>query len=108
MTRDEIFNGVQDIFRDIFDENDKVIENKTSADDVEDWMDSITAADIDAMGGVKDFDAKEAAKMINDGVIRLISAGDGRYKVRTYGGRYFSKADGSDFNLTYGVKGQQK
>jgi len=77
-------------------------------DDVEDWMDSITAADIDAMGGVKGFKSKDAAEMINDGVIKLVSAGDGRYKVQTYSGRFFSKADGSDFNLTYGVKGEQK
>jgi hypothetical protein len=77
-------------------------------DDVEDWMESITADDIDAMGGVKGFKSKDAAEMINDGVIKLVSAGDGRYKVQTYSGRFFSKADGSDFNLTYGVKGQQK
>jgi len=37
MTREEVFNGVQDIFRDIFDEDDMVIENSTSSDDVEDW-----------------------------------------------------------------------
>ena len=37
MTREEVFNGVQDIFRDIFDEDDMVIEDKTNPDDVEDW-----------------------------------------------------------------------
>jgi acyl carrier protein len=37
MTREELFNGVQDIFRDIFDEDDMVIEDKTSSDDVEEW-----------------------------------------------------------------------
>ena len=37
MTREEIFNGVQDIFRDIFDEDDMVIEDKTSSDEIEDW-----------------------------------------------------------------------
>ncbi len=37
MTREEVFNGVQDIFRDIFDEDDMVIENTTSSDEVEDW-----------------------------------------------------------------------
>jgi len=37
MTREEVFNGVQDIFRDIFDENDMIIENTTSSDDIEDW-----------------------------------------------------------------------
>ena len=37
MTRKELFDGVQDIFRDIFDEDDMVIEDKTSSDDVEEW-----------------------------------------------------------------------
>ena len=37
MTREEVFNGVQDIFRDIFDEDDIVIEDKTNSDDVEEW-----------------------------------------------------------------------
>jgi len=37
MTREEIFNGVQDIFRDIFDEDDMVIKDSTSSDDIEDW-----------------------------------------------------------------------
>ena len=37
MTRKELFDGVQDIFRDIFDEDDMVIKDKTSSDDVEEW-----------------------------------------------------------------------
>ena len=37
MTREEVFNGVQDIFRDIFDEDDMVIENATSSDEIEEW-----------------------------------------------------------------------
>ena len=37
MTREELFDGVQDIFRDIFDEDDIVIEDKTSSDDIEEW-----------------------------------------------------------------------
>ena len=37
MTREELFDGVQDIFRDIFDEDDMIIEDKTSSDDIEDW-----------------------------------------------------------------------
>ena len=37
MTREELFDGVQDIFRDIFDEDDMVIEDKTSSNDVEEW-----------------------------------------------------------------------
>ena len=37
MTKEEIFNGVQNIFRDIFDEDDLIIKNGTSSDDIEDW-----------------------------------------------------------------------
>ena len=37
MSREEIFNGVQDIFRDIFDEDDMIIEDSTNSDDIEDW-----------------------------------------------------------------------
>ena len=37
MTRKEVFNGVQDIFRDIFDEHDMVIKDKTNSEDVEEW-----------------------------------------------------------------------
>lgn len=37
MTREEVFNGVQDIFRDIFDEDDLIISDTTSSDEVEDW-----------------------------------------------------------------------
>ena len=37
MNRDEIFASVQDIFRDIFDEDDLVIQDTTSSDDIEDW-----------------------------------------------------------------------
>ena len=37
MNRDEIINRVQDIFRDIFDEDDLEIKDETNADDIEDW-----------------------------------------------------------------------
>lgn len=37
MTREEIFNGVQDIFRDIFDEDDLSIQDSTNSDEIEDW-----------------------------------------------------------------------
>ena len=37
MNRNEIFNEVQEIFRDIFDEDDLVIENNTNSEDIEDW-----------------------------------------------------------------------
>lgn len=34
---DEIFEGVQEIFRDNFDDEDLIITRETSADDIEDW-----------------------------------------------------------------------
>jgi len=37
MTREEVFNGVQDIFRDIFDEDDMIIKDSTNSDEIEDW-----------------------------------------------------------------------
>lgn len=37
MGRDEVFNNVQDIFRDIFDEDDLKIEDTTISDDIEEW-----------------------------------------------------------------------
>lgn len=37
MTREEVFNSVQDILRDIFDEDDLVISDATTAMDIEDW-----------------------------------------------------------------------
>ena len=37
MTREKVFDGVQDIFRDIFDEDGMIIEDKTSSENVEDW-----------------------------------------------------------------------
>jgi len=37
MTRESVFKGVQDIFRDIFDEDDLIISESTSSKDIEDW-----------------------------------------------------------------------
>jgi len=37
MTSEELFNIIQDVFRDIFDEDDLIIHSETNADDIEDW-----------------------------------------------------------------------
>lgn len=37
MTKIEIYNNVQYIFRDIFDDEELVITDKTNADDIDDW-----------------------------------------------------------------------
>lgn len=37
MTREEIFTSVQDIFRDIFDEDELIINDSTNSDEIEEW-----------------------------------------------------------------------
>lgn len=37
MDREEILNHVQDIFRDIFDDDFMIVEDKTNSEEVEDW-----------------------------------------------------------------------
>ncbi len=37
MTRERVFNGVQEIFRDIFDEDDLVMNDATNSDEIEEW-----------------------------------------------------------------------
>mgnify|MGYP006420735717 CR=1 FL=1 len=37
MTKEAIFEEVQDIFRDIFDDEELIITNETNADQIEDW-----------------------------------------------------------------------
>ena len=37
MTREQILNGVQEIFRDVFDEEDLIVEESSNSDTIEDW-----------------------------------------------------------------------
>ncbi len=37
MTRQDILKAVQEIFREVFDDEDLMIEDETNADDIEDW-----------------------------------------------------------------------
>tara|TARA_B100000959_G_C14516001_1_gene433347 strand:+ start:206 stop:448 length:243 start_codon:yes stop_codon:yes gene_type:complete len=37
MNRDEIFNAVQDIFRDVFDDTNLMINDSTNSSTIEDW-----------------------------------------------------------------------
>jgi len=37
MTREEILNSVQEIFRDVFDEEDLIVEESSNSDTIEDW-----------------------------------------------------------------------
>ena len=57
--------------------------SNTEIGQVESWMGNITPEDVDAMGGVRDMNSKDAAEIINSGYVQLISMGDGRYAVKT-------------------------
>jgi len=58
MTKEDIFISVQEIFRDIFDDEDLLIENSTNSDDIEDW-DSLNH--INLVSAIeKEFDIKFA------------------------------------------------
>lgn len=37
MSREEIFDKVQDIFRDVFDDDELMISDSTNSDEIEDW-----------------------------------------------------------------------
>ena len=37
MTREEVFEIITDIFRDVFDDDELVIGDETNAEDIEDW-----------------------------------------------------------------------
>lgn len=37
MSREEVFNKVQDIFRDVFDDDELMISDATNSDEIEDW-----------------------------------------------------------------------
>lgn len=37
MTREEIFKGLNEVFRDVFDDDTIVVVDTTTADDIEDW-----------------------------------------------------------------------
>lgn len=69
MTRQKIFDAVQEIFRDVFDDETLVIEDGTNADDIEDWDSfehiSLVIA-MEAEFSMK-FDIKEVNKLENVG-----------------------------------------
>jgi len=76
-----------------------------NAGDVENWMKSITAEDIDSMGGVSEMESAEVAKIINSGRAKLHSVGHGEYTLKNMTGNWFTTTseDGEikPFVLTY-------
>lgn len=63
MSREEIFSKVQDIFRDVFDDEDLVIADNTNADDIEDW-DSLEHISL-IVSMEKEFNLKFDIKVVN-------------------------------------------
>ena len=37
MTREEVFEKMNEVFRDVFDDDDITVTDETTADDIEDW-----------------------------------------------------------------------
>lgn len=63
MSREEIFATVQDIFRDVFDDEDLVIGETTNSEDIEDW-DSLEHISL-IVSMEKAFDMKFDIKEVN-------------------------------------------
>ena len=61
-------------------------------DQMDDWLESITARDIAALGGVANMFAEDVAKLINNGELRLHTIGgfgeDVRYLLETHQGNF--------------------
>ncbi len=76
MKRDEIYSKLNEIFRDVFDDETITVSDKTTANDIEDW-DSLThivlIAAIEDEFGIK-FDMRVVLKMKNVGeMVSIIS-----------------------------------
>lgn len=69
MTREEVMSKVQDIFRDVFDDDSLIITDATNSGDIEDWDSLEHIALIVSMEKEFDmnFDIKEVAKLENVG-----------------------------------------
>lgn len=63
MSREEVFDKVQTIFRDVFDDDSLVIVDSTNSDDIEDWDSLEHIALIVSME--KEFNLKFDIKQVN-------------------------------------------
>ena len=64
MNREEVFEKVTEIFRDVFDDEDLVITDSTNADDIEDW-DSLEHISL-IVSMEKEFSVKFNIKVVNE------------------------------------------
>lgn len=73
----------EDAFYDFFDNDYRIEAPKRGmdADQTEEWLESITAEDIDKLGGVKGMTSTEAAELIKGGYTVLVSTGSGKYYI---------------------------
>ena len=69
MSREEVFDKLNEVFRDVFDDEDITVNDSTTADDIEDW-DSLEHINlvvaVEKCFGVK-FNMGEVAKLKNVG-----------------------------------------
>lgn len=69
MTREEVFEKLNEVFRDVFDDDDITVTDTTSSDDIEDW-DSLSHINL-VVAVEKEFSVKfsmgETQKMKNVG-----------------------------------------
>lgn len=63
MNREEVFAKVQEIFREVFDDEELVINDSTNADDIEDW-DSLEHISL-IVSMEKEFSLKFDIKVVN-------------------------------------------
>ena len=63
VSREEVFERVTDIFRDVFDDDELVISDSTNAEDIEDW-DSLEHIQL-IVGMEKEFKVKFDIKTVN-------------------------------------------
>lgn len=63
MSREEVFERVTDIFRDVFDDDELVISDSTNSEDIEDW-DSLEQIQL-IVGMEKEFKVKFDIKTVN-------------------------------------------
>ncbi|MBR4574370.1 MAG: acyl carrier protein [Lachnospiraceae bacterium] len=69
MTHEEVLNIVRGIFRDVFDDDDLIVEDSTNSSDIEDWDSLEHIALVVSMEKEFDlkFDLKEVNKLENVG-----------------------------------------
>ena len=110
----ELLDSVVRDVANVIEFNDTLIIAPTpgmTSDQFASWIKNIDPAYLDMLGGIEGMDSSEVLDMIEDGDIRLDSAGPGRFKLfNTQSGQYLTSADsirytgkptGHSFTLQY-------